>query len=140
VTELSDLNEAVTHFASRAAEKLRKQGSTAHQLMCFVRTSLFRQDAQYSRSICMPLRRPTADTGALVSAAVTELKAIFRPSFNYAKAGVMLMDLQADTVSQGELDLESDDRPDHSKLMTTLDGLNQRFGKGTVLMASAGLV
>ena len=31
VTELSDLNEAVTHFASRAAEKLRKQGSTAHQ-------------------------------------------------------------------------------------------------------------
>jgi hypothetical protein len=27
VTELSDLNEAVTHFASRAAEKLRKQGS-----------------------------------------------------------------------------------------------------------------
>ena len=57
VTELSDLNEAVTHFASRAAEKLRKQGSTAHQVMCFVRTSPFRQDPQYSRSICVPLRR-----------------------------------------------------------------------------------
>ena len=51
----------------------------------------------------------------------------------------MLMDLQADSVCQGELDLESDDPPDHSKLMTTLDGLNQRFGSGTVLMASAGL-
>ena len=130
VTELSDLNEAVTHFASRAAEKLRKQGSTAHQVMCFVRTSPFRQDAQYSRSICMPLRRPTADTGALVSAAVAGLKAIFRPGFNYAKAGVMLLDLQADSVFQGELDLENDEQPDHSKLMTTLDGLNQRFGKG----------
>ena len=56
VTALSDLNEAVTHFASRAAEKLRKRGSTAQQLMCFIRTSPFRQDAQYSRSVCMPLR------------------------------------------------------------------------------------
>ena len=139
VTELSDLNEAVTHFASRAAEKLRKQGSTAHQVMCFVRTSPFRKDPQYSRSVCVPLRRPTADTAALVAAAVAGLKAIFRPGFNYAKAGVMLMDLQADTISQGELDLESDEVPDRGKLMATLDGLNQRFGKGTVLVASAGL-
>jgi DNA polymerase V len=139
VTELSDLNEAVTHFASRAAEKLRKQGSTAQQVMCFIRTSPFRKDPQYSRSVSMPLRRPTSDTSALVSAAIAGLKAIFRPGFKYAKAGVMLMDLQADTISQGELDLENDDAPDHSKLMTTLDGLNQRFGKGTVLMASAGL-
>jgi DNA polymerase V len=139
LTELSDLNEAITHFASLAAEKLRKQGSTAHQVMCFVLTSPFRKDPQYSRSICMPLRRPTADTGALVSTAVAGLKAIFQPGFNYAKAGAMLMDLQADTVSQGELDLEGDETPDHTRLMSTLDALNQRFGKGTVLMDSAGL-
>ena len=73
--------------------------------MCFVRTSPFRQDAQYSRSICVPLRLPTADTGELVSAAVAGLKSIFRPGFNYAKAGVMLLDLQSDSVCQGELDL-----------------------------------
>ena len=139
VTELSDLNEAVTHFASRAAEKLKKQGSTAHQVMCFVRTSPFRQHEQYSRSICIPLRRPTADTSALVTTAVAGLKAIFRPGFNYAKAGVMLLDLQADSVCQVELDLEGDDTPSQTGLMSTLDGLNQRFGKGTVLMASAGL-
>ena len=139
ITELSDLNEAVTHFASQAAEKLRKQGSTTLQVMCFVRTSPFRKDPQYSRSICVPLRRPTADTGALVSAAVAGMKAIFRQGYNYAKAGVMLLDLQPDTISQGELDLQGDEGPDHSKLMSTLDQLNQRFGRGTVLMASAGL-
>jgi DNA polymerase V len=49
------------------------------------------------------------------------------------------MDLQADSVIQGELDLENDEAPDREKLMITLDGLNQRFGRGTVLMASAGL-
>ena len=139
ITELSDLNEAVTHFASRASEKLRKQSSTASQVMCFIRTSPFRKDPQYSCSVCVPLRRPTSDTSVLVSAAVAGLKAIFRPGFNYAKAGVMLMDLQADTVHQGELDLGGNEVPDHGKLMTTLDRLNQRFGRGTVLMASAGL-
>ena len=140
VTELRDLIEAVTHFASRAAEKLRKQASTTHQVMCFIRTSPFREDPQYSQSICVPLRRPTADTSALVSAAVAGLQAIYRPGFHYAKAGVMLMDLQLDSLSQGELNLQSDEEPvNRSKLMTTLDGLNQRYGKGTVLMASAGL-
>ena len=108
--------------------------------MCFIRTSPFREEPQYSQSICVPLRRPTADTSALVSAAVAGLQAIYRPGCHDAKAGVMLMDLQLDTLSQGELNLQSDEAPiNRSKLMTTLDGLSQRFGKGTVLMASAGL-
>jgi DNA polymerase V len=139
VTDLADLNEAVTHFASRAAEKLRKQGSTTAQVMCFVRTSPFRGDAQYSRSVNVPLRRPTAHTGAIVGAALAGLKAIYRPGFKLAKAGVILLDLQSDTVQQGELNLEDNSMPDNSRLMSTLDGLNQRYGRGTVLLASAGL-
>jgi DNA polymerase V len=139
ITELSDLIEAVTHFASRAAEKLRKQGSAAHQVICFARTSPFRKELQYSRSIHVPLRRPTADTGALVAAAVAGMKAIYRPGFQFAKAGVMLIDLQPDTVQQGELNLQNDGAPDRSKLMGTIDGLNRRYGKGSVLVASAGL-
>lgn len=139
VTELVDLIEAVTEFASRAAVKLRKQASQANQVMCFIRTSPFRGDAQYSRSITVPLRRPSADTAVIVSAAVDGLRWIYRPGFQLAKAGVMLMDLQPDSVQQGELALEDDGVLDTSGLMTALDGLNQRFGKGTVQMASAGL-
>ena len=52
---------------------------------------------------------------------------------------MILLDLQSDTVQQGELDLQDDDAPDRTRLMATLDGLNQRYGRGTVLMASAGL-
>lgn len=52
----------------------------------------------------------------------------------------MLLDLQPDTRQQGEMALEDDaDEPDRSRLMTALDTLNQRYGRGTVLMASAGL-
>ena len=139
ITELADLIEAVTEFASRAAVKLRKQASQANQLMCFIRTSPFRDDPQYSRSITVPLRRPTSDTAALVSAAVAGLKVIYKPGFKLAKAGVMLLDLQPDSVQQGELDLDADDVPERGMLMQALDGLNDRYGKGTVHMASAGL-
>src|SRR5665647_723787 len=139
VTELKDLNEAVTEFASRAAVKLRRQGSLVGQVLVFIRTSPFRKDAQYSRSTTVPLRRPSDDTALIVGAALTGLRAIYRPDFKYAKAGVMLLDLQPDTVQQQELDLKGDGDKDKGKLMSALDGLNLRYGRGMVLMASAGL-
>ena len=139
ITELHELAEAVTEFASRAAQKLRKQHSLAGQVLCFVRTSPFRSDPQYSRSITVPLRRPSADTSQIVGAALAGLRAIYRPDYNMAKAGVMLLELQSDSVQQKELALEDDDVLDRGNLMATLDGLNLRYGRGTVSMASAGL-
>jgi DNA polymerase V len=141
VTSPADLGEAVTEFASRAAQKLRQQGSQAAQVLCFIRTSPFRPEAQYSRSISVPLRRPSADTGVIVAAALAGLAAIYRPGFQYAKAGVMLLDLQSDRVQQGELMFEDEatELQARSHLMATLDELNLRYGRGTVVMASAGL-
>jgi DNA polymerase V len=139
VTELVPLIEAVTEFASRAAERLRKQNSFTGSVLVFIHTSPFRKDPQYSRSMVVPLRRPTADTAHIVAAALAGLKSIYRPRFKFAKAGVMLMELQPDSVQQCELDLEGDDGRDRGKLMSTLDTLNHRYGKGSVLMASAGL-
>jgi DNA polymerase V len=139
VTELHQLSEAVTEFASRAAQKLRQQNSHACNVLVFIRTSPFRPDPQYSRSFTMPLRRPTADTALLVAAALAGLRHIFRPGFKYAKAGVMLLALQPDTLQQQELDLEGDDAQDRRHLMSALDSVNQRYGRGTLKMASAGL-
>ena len=139
VTELHQLNEAVTEFACRAAEKLRKQGSFAGEILVFIRTSPFRTGPQYSRSMVVPFRRPTADTAHIVAAALAGLGAIYRPGFKLAKAGVMLMELQPASLQQAELDLGDEVKLDRGKLMCTLDALNRRYGKGSVLMASAGL-
>lgn len=107
--------------------------------MVFVHTSPFRPGPQYSRSTVVPLRRPTADTAILVAAAVAGMAEIYAPGYKMAKAGVMLLDLQPASVQQAELDLEDDDQTDRMKLMSALDRVNGRYGKGTLSMASAGL-
>ncbi|RFO96877.1 DNA polymerase V subunit UmuC [Rhodoferax lacus] len=140
ITTLEPLSEAVTEFASRAAEKLRRQHGLANQVLVYIRTSPFRKDdRQYSRSVTVPLRRPSADTAVLVQSALRGLGSIFVEGFRYAKAGVMLLDLQSNRLQQGELDLEDDRMEDRSRLMLAMDTLNQRFGKGKVHLASAGL-
>ena len=138
VTSLHELTQAVTEFASGAGAKLRLQGGLAGQINVFIHTSPFRKGPQYSNSTTVPLRRPTSDTPLLVRAAVRGLQVIYRPGFNYIKAGVMLLDLQDGSVEQRELDLE-DEPHARGHLMGTLDRLNDRYGRGTVLLPSAGL-
>jgi len=138
ITELPPLVEAVSEFASRAAEKLRKQGSLASQLLVFAHTSPFRPGPRFNKSVVVPLRRPTADTGKLVWAAAMGMRRMYEPGYKMAKAGVMLLDLVPGSVLQGELDLEEEDQRDRTKLMVALDTLNQRYGKGTVHSASTG--
>ena len=143
-TDVAALEELVSQFASRVAEKARQQRSVAGAVHVFVSTSPFRKhDPQHSPSGTLPLSRPTADTSVLVCTAVRLLRGMARPGFNYVKAGVMLADLQPDHQVQAELDLFAgvEDPPpvkrDRSHLMVALDALNQRFGKGAISVASA---
>lgn len=141
VTSLAELKEAVTEFASRAAQKLRGQHSQANAVLVFIHTSRFRvQDKQYAKSITVPLRLPTADTLRIVGAALMGLERIFKPGYLYAKAGVMLLDLQAATVGQQELDLGNREvlhERRNAKLMTALDAIQDRFGKASIRLGSA---
>jgi DNA polymerase V len=139
VSDLAQLLEAVSEFGTRAAEKLRRQDSLASEVMVFVHTSPFRPGPRYSRSTVVPLRRPTGDTTAIVAAAVLGARQIYAPGYDLAKAGVMLLDLVPTSTRQCELDLETEDEGrDRTQLMTAMDRLNGRFGRGTVHVASAG--
>ncbi|MBC5765455.1 Y-family DNA polymerase [Ramlibacter albus] len=142
VTTLAPLEEAVSEYATRAAFKLRQDGSVAAEVLVFVHTNPFRtHEKQYARSATVPLRRPTADTAAIVQSALRGLREIFRPGFRIHKAGVMLLDLRDAHVEQGELDLEDDapDEPRVRKLGAAMDRINDRFGRGTLQLAAAGV-
>lgn len=137
LTDLPDLIEAVSSYASRAAEKLRSQGSHTCKVLTFAHTSPFRPGPRFDRSIVTPLRRPTGESAAIVDAALSGLRAIYKPGFPLVKAGVILLDLQPASRVQNELDLDFSP-PAQGKLMATMDSINDRYGRGTMALASSG--
>jgi len=142
VTALPDLIEVVSGFATRVARRLREQQGACNAVHVFITTSPYRtRDPQHSPTATLPLPRPTADTRTLVNAAVTALRGIHKPGYPYAKAGVMLVELQSDKQEQTSLHLFDEPeevQPDGRRdLMATLDALNERFGRDAVGIASA---
>lgn len=150
VTELPDLAEAVSEFASRAAEKLRLQDSCAGMLQVFIHTSPHRpNEPSYSKACVVPLVTPTADTITLARAAVAGLHWIYRSGYRFIKAGVILMDIRPTGNEQFELALTPSDEPAPQKsqaparrmqAIQAMDTLNDRFGRGTIKLAASGPV
>jgi DNA polymerase V len=145
VMHLADLQQAISTFACHAAAKLRQQNGLAAQVLCFIRTAAFRpDDERYGRSVVVPLPLPSSDSLVITHAALQGLQRLYRPGFAYAKAGVMLLDLQPAHAVQQRLPLDNgpSDAPQadparRARLMTTLDQLNGRFGPGTLQLACA---
>lgn len=135
-----ELAEAVTAYVTRAAEKLRGQGSVCGAVNVFIQTNRFRSDdLQYGNSRTVPIIVPTDDTRVLAGAALHGLERIFLEGFRYKKAGVQLMDISPKGTLQGVLFDEARPSESGDKVMAALDALNQRFGRDAVKLASAGL-
>ena len=80
----------------------------------------------------------TNNTPTLVKAALEGLRKISVEGSAYQKAGIMLSELVYAHESQPSLFTSGSDEGSSAKLMKTLDGLNQRFGRETVRIASSG--
>lgn len=154
IQSYQELADAISEFISIAARKLRAQQSEAKAIQVFIRTSPFRKDAQYYGGEQIALSSATADTLRLNQHALQALKRIYRPGFQYSKAGIMLMDLHS--CQQGQLDLfawdeegASEDsaefqdpaskQQERERLMQVVDGVNQRYGQGALKPASIGI-
>lgn len=139
VISFADLAESVAYFATRAAEKLRSDGSVAASLCVHVQTNPFKHDEpQYQRAIVVPLARACDDTVRLVNAAIQGLREIYREGFRYKKSGVLLMGLQAKAARQQDL---FDDAPAQEKsngLSRVMDDINRRMGAGSITIAASG--
>ncbi len=144
VTDLPTLIEVVSQFTSQVGRKLREQNSVARAVHLFISTSPYRKaDRQHAPSATLPLSAPTDDTRELVRASVRALRNLYRPGYNYAKAGVMLVDLQArggDPTTGDLFDSELDapvPAPGRASLMSAMDALNERFGRHAVTVGVA---
>lgn len=139
VTDINGLSESISLYVSRAAEKLRRQNSFAGSLYVYIRTSPFREkDLQYCNGMTIKLPSPTDNTPKLVSIALWGLKQIYRPGYNYAKAGIMLGELVPAAGIQTDLFSNMQPDPKSERLMQVMDLINRKMGKESIKVASEG--
>lgn len=140
VRDLQNLQEAVTLLTTRASEKLRQRQMFAGCVYVYIRTSPFRDPSQqYENGFNVPLQTPTNSTMLLVEAAFKALRQIYRPGYDYMKAGVSLRELATAQAQQQDM-FETTSVHDKSvRLMQTIDTINQKMGRATIRLASEGL-
>ena len=139
VTSIDELGEAVSMYVARACEKLRGQQSLCGAIHVFIQTNPFRQqDEQYSNGLTISFPGPCDDSRTLAGAALQGLRSIYRPGYRYKKAGVMLMNISPNSVTQGSLFDTPKPREKTAKVMAVLDALNRRYGRDTLVLGSAG--
>jgi len=137
--DVEPIREAVATYTARACEKLRAQGSLCKRIRVAIRTGMFNpEEVKFAKGIVCELPYPSDDTRLIVRAAQQGLDAIFKPGHAYAKAEIMLLDLR----QQGEFtdDLFAEVQPAAAeKVMSVLDEINGRWGRGTLRPARVPL-
>lgn len=123
-SDYEDLRERVATYAAKAAFKLRKQNSNCTLVYVFLITNKFRTDLkQYRANTVVKLSYPSNSTITLTKAAQYGLRRLFKPGYQYKKAGVIIMGISP--ASQRQLSLFSEENPRHKMLMQTIDRLNK---------------
>ncbi|TDV67482.1 DNA polymerase V [Pseudomonas sp. LP_7_YM] len=136
LTEIEPIKEAVATYMQRAAEKLRAQNSLCKKIRISVRTGMFNpEEAKYANGALVELPYPTNDVRLMTKAATEAVERLFRPGFKYSKAEVLLMDLRQPGEFTDDLFAQSQS-VEAGKVMSVLDEINGRWGRGTLRAAS----
>jgi len=130
-----EVRERITTFTAMSAEKLREQQSLCQRMVLFLETNRFKEtETQYFPSLIVKLPFPTNSTLELAQFARNGLKQIYKPYVSFKRAGVVLTDFVDGRQYQPSLFFNSD--PKHRRLMETMDGLNRKYHKDAVRLAS----
>ena len=142
VTTLAELQQAVATFTGKCAVKLRKENALASMLTVFIATNPFDESAnRYWGTRTAALPYPTHDSIKILSAAETILAGIFQDGKIYKKAGVIVSAMVPKASYSTTLSLFPEEEPDEpnqrdTTLMQAMDAINQRYGRGTLHLAS----
>lgn len=136
VTDKHELEQAVASYLERAAQKLRKEKLLASVVTVYVATSRYHDHQRYINSISVVLPIATNYTPDLLNGTRACLLHIFKPGFQYKKAGVLLTDLVSTKERQLALFNALPDADRQKELMKTYDTIHARFGRVVSYAAS----
>ncbi len=142
VNNISDIKEAIATYTSRAAEKLRRQGSAAGVVSVFIVTKDqdhhldFRHGSSNIGSHTT-LPAATSITNELIKPAVQLVERLYKTGTWYKKAGVMLSGLVPDASVQANMFLP-ESKNNGRLLMGMIDNVNFSMRDDALKFAASG--
>ena len=139
VSEYHKLKEAISTFAVRCCEKLRKQRTCACEIKIFIYTNLFNpKQKQYYGTKTIKLDHATNDNHIIIQEVVKALKLIYKKGYSYKKAGVVVGKLINDNEVQLSLFDQILNRDKYSKISNVIDKINNNMGRDKLRIATQG--
>lgn len=130
---------AVAKFTSICAQKLRAQNGVVSRIVLFIYTNPYKDYINRdSRSVIIPLEYPTDNTLDLVKVTCRAVSEILKDGYGYKKAGVIFTEISRKEETSGTLFHERDLYKEAS-LMRSLDDVNLKYGRDTLVTASQGI-
>ena len=138
ITDIQELSARVSDFAAKCAEKLRHDGTAAYCINTFLYTNRFREDKpQDFPDATIRLDMPASSTQEVVSAALKALKLIWKPGFEYKKAGVVVFDIVNRDERQLTLfETDSAKKEKQDVLSQVMDNVNVSSGQNVLRVAT----
>tara|TARA_B110000003_G_scaffold105023_1_gene107425 strand:- start:5608 stop:6867 length:1260 start_codon:yes stop_codon:yes gene_type:complete len=137
LTNLSDIEERISTFATSCAEKLRMQNSCCTSLLVFVRSDPFKKEKQYSNSCVIHLSNASNSSITISKQAIYGLRKIFKPGVSYKKAGVLVLGLKSKKNHQ--LNIFEPNIVKHDSLMKAIDTISYKYGSSRIKLANQDL-
>lgn len=126
ISDIDELTLRVSDFAGKCAEKLRKEGTAASTVGIFLYTNRFREDLdQYYPSASVRLEVPASSAPEIISAALKALRYVYKPGYQYKKAGVIVSDIvDADSIQQVLFGFDDRARERDDRISEVMDKVN----------------
>jgi DNA polymerase V len=137
IQTLYELREAIKSHVAAAAAEMRSTRLVARTIGVYILTNSFRQDLpQYSNGHKIKLATTTDSSLELINAAMAALEKIYRPGYEYKKAGVYLEILSPTSAETIRL-FEDENYLKEKRLMTAVDRINAIYGRHAIAFGTA---
>ncbi|WP_114324877.1 Y-family DNA polymerase [Candidatus Colwellia aromaticivorans] len=134
ITEYTELRKALSSHGDIVARKTREQRSLIKRVLIFASSSPH-DDNYYKRSVIYEFPIASDNTQQISAAISSVLNEIFVSGVFYYRCGVGAIELENSQFKQQDLFFTNTENP---VLMSCYDKINQRYGAGSVQLASQG--
>jgi DNA polymerase V len=134
-TDIEVLKDAIAYHLGEAALDLRSMGLLTKVFTVYLGTSRHGDYLLRGGSKTIVLQAPTNDTFMLLAEATKAVEVLFESDVPYKKAGVMLTEFSPKEGAQMNF-FEAEKDSKTTALIPMLDAVNERIGKGSVILGT----